>query len=547
MKPIFFKRQLFCFFSLILFINCSKDDTVPPIPENAVFEPQTELISLTGGSNQLIVTWKPVVISNFVKYKVYRFNSFTDANISPSVIANIGELIFESNSNLTTAYVDSSVPFNSFIHYAVVTEYLNQDNIVLQMNSINYLSYENENLSFMVTSVEKLADGSIKLTWENDSNSGFENYSIAVVNDYNAFSSEFIFNTGSILNVNGNQNNTTIIDPNQYHKNKMFYAVSKTINGKTIFSKNFISIENPRILNFNPRQTLKNPYNEDEMIIINSNGSVVFYNIESLDRIEILTNGENFFSSIGAYNGVYDLYVPSANGKIFVIDLVAHTLKEIMNINSDSDYNIISAISIDDHILFLEKHRFADIGGMFVYDRVNHVVINRDGIYTMNTNSKLIFAKDNYFFSVWKDGLDYGSDSAIRRLNINGNTVTIDLLFNSSITDSRLFALAEDKSYFVSTNLGYQSNLDYPNFTETTTQKYSQNQFFGDAKIFGNNQIYFSLPNELRIDVFEKNNFTSTINQYATIGSPLFIEVFTNNIISLNQFENNYFVQTIPK
>ena len=45
-----FKKQFLYFFTLLLFISCSKDED---IPENSVFTPQTELISLIGNNNQL--------------------------------------------------------------------------------------------------------------------------------------------------------------------------------------------------------------------------------------------------------------------------------------------------------------------------------------------------------------------------------------------------------------------------------------------------------------------------------------------------------------
>ena len=547
MDSNYLKKQLLYFFTLLLFINCSKEVDRTPIPENAVFVPQTELISLTGDNNQLKLTWKPVVINSFIRYKVYRFDSYTDTYINPNVIVNLGELIFQSSDNLTNVYVDNEVPFNSFVHFAVVTEYRNQDDILVDENSVNYLSYENKNLSFSVTSLEKLADGSLKVTWDKDTNTGFENYTIVVLNTDYASYSEAVFNTGAVLNSTVDQGNNSAIDTNQYSKKKINYAVSKVIDGKTIYSKNFLSIENPRTINFRPGQTLKNPYNDHEIIIIGQEGEVVFYNRDSLSSTQISTNGQNFFSSICEYNGVYDLYVPSAHGKVFVIDLITHEVKETMSLNSDPDYNIISAISINNNILFLEKHRYADIGGMFVYNRTNHNVINRSGPYSMSYNSKLVYAKENYFFSIWNDGLEYGSDGAIRKLNINGNVVSVDMIWSDSKADSQLFALSDDKSYFVSTHFGFQSNVDYPNFTETTTQKYSQNQYFGDAKIFENNQIYFSLPNDSRIDVFQKNNFNASINHYTTIGSPLFIEIYGNQIISLNQFENTYYIQTIPK
>lgn len=172
-----------------------------------------------------------------------------------------------------------------------------------------------------------------------------------------------------------------------------------------------------------------------------------------------------------------------------------------MNINSHAYYNIIFAICIKDHILFLKKHRYVDIGGMFVYFRANHIVINRNGSYTMNFNSKLVFGEENHFYLLSNDGLMYGMVSAIRSLNINGNTVTTAMLFNDSKSDSRLFVLSADKSFFVITNFGFQSNVDYPSFTETTTQKYSQNQFLGMQKylIITKYILHFQITYELML------------------------------------------------
>lgn len=541
------KKPILYLFALLFFISCSDEDELITIIDNAVYEPQTELISLTENNNQLTLTWKPVLISNFISYKVFRYELHNDVNLNPYIVVNQGELVFQANNNLTNVYVDNEVPFNSFVHYAVVTEYRNSGNSFSNQNSINYLSFENENLSFSVTSLEKLADGSLKLTWETDINEGFEKYIITAVNDSHSYSSEAIFNDGVVVNNIVDQENNTIVDTNQYIKDKVFYAVSKVINGKTIHSKNFLYIDNPRSLDFKPTQTFKNPYNDREIIIIDTNGAVVFYNLDSLSFTKINTNAQIFFCSMGDYNGDTDLYVPVEQGKVLVIDLVSHIIKETIIINSDPEYNIISAISINNHILFLEKHRYADIGGMFVYNRVNHFVMNRNGSFTMNFNSKLVFAQANFFYFLSNNGLMHGSESAIRRLNINGNTVTTDLLFNSSKADSRLFALSDDKSFFVSTHLGFQSNVDYANFTETTTQRYAQNQSFGEARIFDNNEIYFTLPNEFKIDVFEKNNFDTTINQYPTNGIPLQIEIYDNQILSFNQFENYYYIQSIPK
>jgi hypothetical protein len=539
------KKHFLFFIILILFYNCSGDKELP-IPENAVFEPQTELISLTGNNNQLKLIWKPVIIKKFKSYKVYRLNSYTDKYMSPAAIVYSGELIYESTNYLKNEYTDNKIPFDSYISYAVVTEYINEVNKVEGFVSANYLSYENKDLSFSLTSLVKLEDGSLRLEWEKDANVGFENYSIYAVND-DYLNKEEDFNNEKLLKVSNNQNTNFIIDNTPYTKGQVFYAVSKVINGKRIRSKNYLSIQNPRTLNFKPTQTLKNPYNKNEIIIINSEGGeVLFYNIKSLGYDKILTNGQIYYCSIGNYQGVEDLYVPSKDGNVFVIDLATHKIK--VTINLITDYNILSVIPINGNLLFLEKHAYADIGGMLVYNRLTNKVLNRNGSYTMSFNSKLIYAKENYFFNVWNDGLEYGSSSAISRLNINGNQVSTDNLFNYSVADSRLFALADDKTFFVSTKYGYQSDVNYENFTEVTTNKYYQDGFFGDAKIDSDNKhIYFTVPDISQIEVFEKNNFTKIIKQYKTNGIPLLLEIFQNEIISLNQLKNNYYIETIVK
>lgn len=544
MKPFRGIKQFLSLIVLVLFINCSNDNEAP-IPDNAVFEPQTELISLTGNKDQLKLTWKPVVIKKFRSYKVYRLTSYTNKYFFPAAIVSSGELVFESTNNLKNEFTDNKVPFDSFSGYAVVIEYYNEENKIEGLVSKNCLFYENKDLSFSLTSIMQLEDGSLKLEWEKDSNLNFKNYTIYAVNeDY--LNTEDFTNNQNALKVSSNQNENSFIDAASYFKGQIFYAVSKLVNGKVIRSKNYLSIQNPRILNFKPSQTLKNPYNEDELIIINSDGGeVLFYNIKSLTIHKVVVTAPIFFCSIGKYQGVEDLYVPSKDGKVFVIDLATRKIKETIFLITD--YNILSVIPINDNLLFLEKHPYADGGGPLVYNRITKKVLNRIGGYNISGTSKLIYAKENYFFNVWSDGLEYGSESAIRRLNINGNNVATDFLFNESKSDSRLFALSGDKTFFVSTKYGYQSDVNYDNFTEVTTNKYYQDAFFGDVKIIENSFIYFTVPNYSRIDVFEKNNFNSIIKQYKTNGIPILLEVFQNQIVTLNQLGNNYYVETIFK
>jgi hypothetical protein len=537
-------KQFLKLITLVLFVNCSSDNETP-IPDNAVFEPQTELISLTGTKDQLKLIWKPVVIKKFKSYKVYRLNSYTNNYFFPIAIVSSGELVFESTNNLKNEFIDNNVPFDSFSGYAVVTEYYNEENRIEGLVSKNSLFYENKDLSFSLNSLVQLENGNLKLEWEKDSNLSFENYTVYAVNeDY--LNNEDFTNYKNTLKVSSKQNENSFIDATSYSKGQIFYAVSKLVNGKVIRSKNYLSIQNPRILNFKPNQTLKNPFNEDELIIINSDGGeVLFYNIKSLTRQKVVVTAPIFFCSIGKYQGVEDLYVPSKDGKVFVIDLATRKIKETIFLITD--YNILSAIPINDNILFLEKHPYADGGGPLVYNRITKKVLNRNGGSNMSGTSKLIYAKENYFFNVWSEGLEYDSTSAIRRLNINGNNVATDFLFNESKSDSRLFALSGDKTFFVSTKYGYQSDVNYESFTEVTTNKYYQDAFFGDVKIVENSFIYFTVPNYSRIDVFEKNNFNSIIKQYKTNGIPTLLEVFQNQIITLNQLGNNYYVEAINK
>lgn len=537
----YLKKQFLYFFTLLLFVNCSKEE---PIPENAVFEPQTELTSLTGNNNQLKLMWKPVVIKDFKSYKVYRLDKNTDENMNPGYITSAGELIFQSTDYRKDFYIDDKVPFNSFINYVVVTEYLNENKNLVSAFSVNFLSYENHDLSFKITSLEKLADGSLKLIWEKDANTGFENYSITVFDGYALTYSEDIVRNGKILKVHTNQETNSIIDASQYTNTNISFTVSKVINGKTILSKNSLSIENPRNLNFKPSQTLKNPFNPNELVIINPEGEIVFYNVNSLTSNKLKIDKRIFFCSIGDLNGVTDLYVPSENGRVFVIDLISHQIKKVINLITDFD--IISAITIDNHLLFLEKDPTGYGRQFFVYDFVSNKVLNREGSYNTGPFLKLVYAKENYFFYLSADGIEYQTTGPIK-LNIDGNKVSLEYKIGDSKLDSRLFTLSDDKSYFVSSNLGYQSTIDYQNITEVTTGSYSKTPVFGDAKISKDNLIYFAYLNNPLIKVFEKNNFSSTVNQYTTNGNPMFIELFGNQIISLNHLENSYFVETISK
>jgi len=537
-----FKKHFYCFFILLLFINCSNDED--PIPENAVFEPQTELISLEGNQSQLEVHWKPVFIEKFKSYKVYRFHTYNNESFRPEGVVGLGELVFEATNNRTTSFIDTKVPYNSFVMYAVVTEYLNEEKNVIAVVSKNHLSFENKDLSFAITSVEKSADGSLKVTWDRDSNAGFESYTVYALSSP-FLSHEDVMNNKNKLKSITIQNENSISDTVQYTDQIVYYAVSKVINGKTIWSKNLGMIDNPRSLKFRPGQTFKNPYVENEMIIINKEGEIVFYDINSLTSTKISTNGYIFFCSIGEYNGVKDLYVPSINGNVFLVDLKTHQIKKTINLKTD--YDILTAIPINEHILFIEKHPYAEIGGLFVYNVENDKVLNRNGSFGAASNAKLFYGKDNYFFILDSDGREYGSSSAIRRLNINGDQVTTDLLWNESVADSRLFALSEDKSFFVSTNFGFQSDVNYENFTEVTTKSYSSTLNLADAKITSDNRIYFAVPGDGRISVFEKNNFSAPVKEYKTNGGPLFLEVFDKQIISLNQCPNTCILETTAK
>lgn len=537
------KNYFFYFFTLLLFVNCSNDEE--PIPENALYEPQTELISLTGNNNKLELTWKPVVINKFKSYKVYRFETNASEFMNQEVIVYSGKLVFETTKNLTTTYTDNEVPFNSFIGYAVVTEYVNEENKPVTAISINYLFHENKDLSFSLTSLEKTADGGIKLTWEEDKNTGFEKYTIHAIGA-SYLNDQEIFLPENIIKVNGNQKENNSIDLKQYMKPNVFYTVTKVVNGKTIKSKNILSIENPRGLKFKPGQTLKNPKNENEVIIINNEGGeVIFYNVNNQNKDKVAVNGRIFFCSIGEYNGVEDLYVPSKEGNVFVIDLVTHKIKETISLKTD--YDIWTAIPINNYIVFVEKHIYADIGGLLVYDRVTDKVLNRVGSFGTNANRKLVHAKGDYFYVLDPEGREYGSSTALTKLNVVGDEVSYYYTFEGGVADSRLFALSEDKSYFISTNYGYHNDVNYENFTEVLAGKYSPELDLTDVKITADNRIYFSRMYSAGIDVFEKNNFNTPIKHYNTSGIPVLIEVLQNQIIAFNQLESSYIIESIPK
>lgn len=536
-------------FTFLILANCSKNEDKVLIPDNAIFNPQTELISLTETNNIIALQWKPVIIKKFLKYKIYRLDSHNNTYFTPNKIVFSGKLIKEIDNHLLNSFTDSNIPFNSFIGYAVVTEYLDDEDTIKSTISINHKSHENVHLSFEIISLEKQNDGTLKILWEKDENMNFNEYTVHIYKTNYTISnssSDLIVKNGIPFTPIKNQNNNFFID-DALHKNKhLLYAVSKKINGKTIYSKNYLSINNPRSFDFKPSQILKNPYKNNELILLNPAGEIVFFDINTLEiKSKIELNSKLFHSSIASYKNIEDLYIPSENGKIYIVNLNDYNIKEVIDL--DTDHNIISAIPIDNHILFIEKHFYNHVttGGRFVYDRVNKTVLNRDGSYTTHLNSKLFKAFDNYFFYLTWNGLEHQNSSATRKLSVSGKNVSIDFSFNKSRIDSKLFVLSPDKTYFISSNFGHQSEIDYQNHSETTVGQYNNSSIFGDAKISSNNKIYFAVPKMNSIYVYNKGNFNTTEQKYPVSSTPLFIELFENKIISINMFEGGYYLEKI--
>ena len=84
------KINLLFAFAILVF-SCNETDDVNLTIE-PVTTPQTELLTIEYNSEAILINWRPVIIDNFVSYKVYRYDSPTNEFPNINTIANFGEL-----------------------------------------------------------------------------------------------------------------------------------------------------------------------------------------------------------------------------------------------------------------------------------------------------------------------------------------------------------------------------------------------------------------------------------------------------------------------
>jgi hypothetical protein len=555
-------KSLPYFIVLLLFaLSCSDKEEMEPAPES-VQTAQTELISLeyNDNDNSIKVVWRPVEIEEFLSYKIYRLESATNFFSNISIIANLGTLRKEIKNRRQFSFTDTDIPYNAYVNYVVVTTYqspLNQ--YKEEVVSINHLFYERAKLAFEVISVEKLDNGLISLEWEKDENDNFTKYNIHRTEtsyDASLYRMDIFKNEFSISEIT-NQSKIIYEDSSSFLSEYITYGVSKEVNGKTIESKNTVTIKNPRFFDFKPIEMIKNPLHDNEVIIIGGDGEILFYdpyNFSILHSINL--SARIHHPVIETYNGVQQLYIPSENGKIYVYSLEDYRL--VKEIDLDTNRDIISMIIKENNIIFLEKSIYGYNSHFSYYDIENLIVYRNTGYH--HKSSRLINSLGIYFFRLEPVYNGHQNESSINNYSfINGKLKFSLGIDNGSIKSEQVFAVAPDFSYIISTKYGFHLKLNYNDMSEENLGNYGYPMSFNgydfigiqekysDIHITEDNNIYFAIKDLNRIVMHHHMDFRNISKEFDTQGKPLLFTPLDDNIIVINESEsvNKSFIEII--
>ncbi|MGK0323450.1 MAG: hypothetical protein ACJAR4_001491 [Psychroserpens sp.] len=531
----------------------SDDDPIPTYRE-------TELTNLNESQNTITINWRLSDPTDFVSYQIYRLESHTSALGSSNTIKTQGELIKTITSNQQISYTDNEIRYNVYVNYMVVSVYENSETgLFEEYNSINYLYFERPELIFDVLSAQKLNSGEIKIIWEIDSNEGFENYKIFSF-DHNSpiESSALVAENGSVLDEISVQSQGELIDYNSYTNAKINYSVAKIINGKSIYSRNTISIDNPNSVNFRPFTSLKNPLKTNEIIIFGNEGDILFFetsNYEISEKIEL--NKRIYQPLIENYNGVLSLYVPSQFGKIFIYDLLNYSLVDEINLSTNRE--IISLIIKENYLIFLESLATNQYSNISYLNFDDNTISRNPGIITKST--KLFNSQNEFFFRLEPSYNGNQNDSSLHRYDlIDGELVFSNGVDNGSIKSGDIFALSPDFNFFVSTAYGFHLNIDYNDMSENNLGNYGLQMSFdginyvgsqdkySDIKISTDNKVFLSIEDLKKLVSYQAFTFQNSIESFDTKGYPLLFELLPNNkIIVINKSinSNNFFIEKI--
>lgn len=536
--------------TFLLVFSCSNDDEQETAPDS-VQTPQTELVSLDHNNNSITIKWRPVEIQGFISYKIYRLESATNVYPYPSAIANLGELRAEIANSNVFSFEDIDIPYNSYVNYVVKTVY--EDPISgypQEVASVNYLYYERPELSFEIISAEKLDNGHIKLEWEQDENNSFSKYTVYRTEsdyDYSEYRADIFENEFSITEIS-NQAETNFEDATDFLNEYITYGVSKEVNGAIIESKNTITIKNPRFIDFAPIEMVKNPIRENELIIISDDGKILFYNPYTYTTVHAIDiNARIHHPVIETYNGIQQLYIPSENGKIFVYSLNDYSL--VQEIDLDTNIDILSMIIKEHYVIFLEKNINGYYSHFSYYDIENDQVYRNTGY--LHNSSRLVNGPGTFFFRLEPAFTGHQDESSINTYSIVNGELEFSLgIDNGSTKSEKVFAVAPDFSYIISTEYGFHLSLDYNDMSEEKLGNYGHPMTFdgfdfvgaqekySDIHITENNEIYFSIKELNKIVKHQHLNFGNISGEFDTQGKPILFSFLGDDIIVINHAEN---------
>ena len=542
-------KKIISFLILLTFIlSCNKEIQYD-------FNPIPNLSSLSKDTDGITLTWEPLRVKNFINYQIIRLSSYYPLNyIGPEVIKDKGTIIATLNEPNSTKFSDKNLTYGNYFYYILQVNFGNK---AIYFNiSNNFLAFKNEALIFTMISGNYNDFGTqINIDWEKIQSPSFKRYEVYKLEgtDTTLTSSDVVKNGTLISTITQNDQTSYIDGEISSVKPYIFYAIKTIDNDNMSYSQNIIIVKNNLVIYFIPEYVLVTPDEAYIILVDRETKKVIKYDI-SRHRVvnTIVLENSCYRPFISEFNGKQEIYIPTRNGKILILDL--QTFNKVQEINLNTTDYITSVIKKGDVIFYTQTNANFDLfSSSYVYaisrSSLNQIPISTGSSlkYSFGSDGNIFKLKDNYFLAV---SLMYGYCNLVE-YTINGNNPIFIASkgINSGYSNYNSFGITPDSANFIFD--AYLRKINFDVFTNSSVNEcftyigtYGNTHGIYSDVCISNTDVYFGLLNKNIIEVFNNaNSITSPIRTYITNYPPLFIRKTSKGLYSLNKINNSVIFQ----
>ncbi len=528
---------------LISLLSCHKDTPYEAIP-------MANLSSLSKDIDGITLAWEPLKVRNFINYQIIRLSSNYPLNyIGPQEIKDKGTIIATLNDPNSTKFSDKNLTYGNYFYYIVQVNFGGKQ--ISYTLSNNFLTFKNDALIFTVISGSYNDSGSqINIDWEKIQSPSFKRYEVYKLDGSDtSITSSDVAKKGTLISSITQKDQTNYTDSEISSVNPyIFYAIKAIDSDNMSYSQNIIKVKNNLVIDFIPEYVLVTPDEAYIILVDKETKKVIKYDISRHRVINtIVLDNTCCRPFIGEFNGNQEIYIPTRNGKILILDL--QTFNKVQEINLNTTDYITSVIKKGDVIFYTQSNGSSDLfsstyGYALSRSSLNQITLSTGSLrkFSFGGGADFYNLKDNYFLAV---SLNYGYCDLVE-YTINGNNPIFIASkgINSGYSTYNSLGITSDSAYFIFD--AYLRKINFDIFTNSSVSECftyigtygNTNGIYSDVCI-SNTEVYFGLLNKNIIEVFNNaNSITSPMRTYTTNYPPLFIRKTNKGLCSLNKINN---------